>query len=509
MTGLRLGRSALTALCTVAALCGAATPAQAAASDPIFVYVPAPPTSPFGPFLPPPVAYFYGPCGMGVDSSGRFYVSDYYHHVIDVFQPSHPSYTNPSPSSGFTGYITQIANVDPLDGPCGLALDATNNVYVNNYHRNVVKYPPFPSFGSPTTIAGVGVDSTHPTGVAVDPVTGNVYVDHRTYIGVYDSSGAAVEDGGEPLRIGDGTLEDGYGVAFSQYPGTVGRLYVPDAATDTVKVYDPAIDKVNPVATIDGSATPNGEFVSLRDSAVAVDRVSGEVYVVDLLQPQYTERPQGIVYVFDSAGGYEGHLKYNITDALPAGLAVDNSPSPTYPVGTQGRVLVTSGNLDQAGVYAYPPGAATTDPTLPPTVRLVVIAGGTGAGAVTASAPALADCATRCEADLRSGTDVLLTADTAEGSSFSGWSGGGCSGTGDCIVRMSEARSVTAEFEALAPPPAPTTGASSGGAASAAATPARRQRAAHRRRRSRRRHHRRRLGEPIGISRQSCATRCG
>jgi Divergent InlB B-repeat domain len=42
-----------------------------------------------------------------------------------------------------------------------------------------------------------------------------------------------------------------------------------------------------------------------------------------------------------------------------------------------------------------------------------------------------------------------LTASAAAGSRFSGWSGAGCSGTGTCVVTMSAARSVTADFVAV------------------------------------------------------------
>ncbi len=149
----------------------------------------------------------------------------------------------------------------------------------------MVKFNASPSFGTGTTIAGAGVDSTHPTGVAVDPVTGYVYVDDRTYVAVFDSAGAPVDDGGNPLRIGVGSLQNAYGIAFSQYPGTAGYLYVPDAATNTVKVYDPATDKANPIDQIDAADTPNAKFISLRDAAIAVDKVTGEVYVVDNTQP--------------------------------------------------------------------------------------------------------------------------------------------------------------------------------------------------------------------------------
>jgi hypothetical protein len=43
--------------------------------------------------------------------------------------------------------------------------------------------------------------------------------------------------------------------------------------------------------------------------------------------------------------------------------------------------------------------------------------------------------------------EVELTATPGKGSTFGGWSGAGCSGTGTCKVAMTEAKSVTAEFK--------------------------------------------------------------
>lgn len=280
-----------------------------------------------------------------MDSSGNYFVSDYYHRAVDSFVGQ--------------SYLNQLANEGSPDGPCGLALDATDRLYVNNFHRNVVRFEASPSFGTGTVISGAPLDSSQPTGVAVNTITGNVYVDERTYIAVYDSSGNPVLSGGEPLKIGLGDLGDGYGIAVSQFPATSGRLYVPDAATNTVRVYDPAIDVVNPVAVIkDPFANP---FVSLRDSAIAVSRINGDIYFADDLQPDYTEKPQAMIYVYTSANSYKGHLKYNVIDALPPGLAVDNSVN-----SSQGHVYVTSGNTDRASVYAYGAAAATTAPPQPP-----------------------------------------------------------------------------------------------------------------------------------------------
>src|SRR5207245_1292549 len=63
------------------------------------------------------------------------------------------------------------------------------------------------------------------------------------------------------------------------------------------------------------------------------------------------------------------------------------------------------------------------------------------------SAPAGITCGTSCSASYPSGTAVTLTATPATGSTFAGWSGGGCSGTGSCTVTLSAATTVTATFD--------------------------------------------------------------
>jgi PKD repeat protein len=76
---------------------------------------------------------------------------------------------------------------------------------------------------------------------------------------------------------------------------------------------------------------------------------------------------------------------------------------------------------------------------------LSVSKSGAGSGTVSSS-PAGISCGSTCSANYASGTSVTLTAAAAAGSTFAGWSGA-CSGTGNCTVSMSAARSVTATFD--------------------------------------------------------------
>ena len=84
--------------------------------------------------------------------------------------------------------------------------------------------------------------------------------------------------------------------------------------------------------------------------------------------------------------------------------------------------------------------------------QLTVSMSGGGSGTVTSSPGGLA-CTTdgtqtsgTCSAAFDHGTVVVLTANPATGTTFTGWAGA-CSGTGTCAVTMDQARSVTAAFQ--------------------------------------------------------------
>jgi uncharacterized delta-60 repeat protein len=81
----------------------------------------------------------------------------------------------------------------------------------------------------------------------------------------------------------------------------------------------------------------------------------------------------------------------------------------------------------------------------PASVSLEVSKAGTGSGTVTSS-PSGINCGSTCQAEFAGGTPVTLTAAPQPGSTFTGWSGGGCSGTGACEVTLNSGTHVTATF---------------------------------------------------------------
>jgi Divergent InlB B-repeat domain len=85
-------------------------------------------------------------------------------------------------------------------------------------------------------------------------------------------------------------------------------------------------------------------------------------------------------------------------------------------------------------------------------VTLSVTQSGTGLGTITG--PGI-NCGADCSEPFALGTVVTLTATANAGNVFIGWSGGGCSGTGTCVLTIAAApapATVNAQF-AAAPPP--------------------------------------------------------
>jgi len=94
---------------------------------------------------------------------------------------------------------------------------------------------------------------------------------------------------------------------------------------------------------------------------------------------------------------------------------------------------------------AYSPYSSTVCATTGEPIGLAVVKAGTGGGTVIANPPGIV-CGATCSGGYDRGAVVKLTAAAAPGSTFTGWSGGGCTGTGRCAVALTAATVVTANF---------------------------------------------------------------
>ncbi|HEY6072324.1 MAG TPA: hypothetical protein VIV15_02775, partial [Anaerolineales bacterium] len=99
-------------------------------------------------------------------------------------------------------------------------------------------------------------------------------------------------------------------------------------------------------------------------------------------------------------------------------------------------------STDQGGLFTEKAFTITVTPGLR---TLTITKSGTGSGRVTSS-PTGINCGSNCSGNFAYNTIVTLTAAAATGSTFVGWSGPLCSGTGTCVVTMSAAQTVNAVF---------------------------------------------------------------
>src|SRR5713101_1552030 len=126
-----------------------------------------------------------------------------------------------------------------------------------------------------------------------------------------------------------------------------------------------------------------------------------------------------------------------------------------YGVGVGGNVVVWDLNGDRKPDLALSNGSGADSVSVllnnvrSPFFTLSVATSGSGSGTVTIT-PGGAKCTGSCSRNFASGTALTLSATAAFGSSFSGWSGAGCSGTGTCNLTITSDQTVTATFD-LAP----------------------------------------------------------
>ena len=126
------------------------------------------------------------------------------------------------------------------------------------------------------------------------------------------------------------------------------------------------------------------------------------------------------------------------------------SDSPSHPIGSFSagqEIEYWAEAWDEAGNHMESVHRIITVRPAKYTLNLSAIGSGT-----VKSDPTGIDCGLYCSATYDKGTVVTLIPISDDGSDFGGWSGGGCSGTGDCTIKIGSDVTVTATFYAKIQP---------------------------------------------------------
>jgi YVTN family beta-propeller protein len=432
------------------------------------------------------------PTGVAVTPDGsQVYVTDNDSNTVSVINTA----TN-------TVSTTITVGVAETTGPTGIAVTPDGKrVYVA-----VTNSADLPPGAKPGTVVVIDTATNKvtkkihgfvfPYGVAVTPDGAHVYVTDESVdtVSVIDTSTNTVtktiRDDSFGALTGVAVTPDGKKVYVANYDFEEG---------DTVSVIDTSTKRVSAVVTVgngpiafgnfigppiltvsetgDGRVTSNqcasgfagGTSVTLTASANAGSMFSGwsgggcsgtSSCVIDLtkdttVSATFTVIPSFLLTVTDAGTG-SGTVTSN-----PSGINCPDACSASFQSGTQ--VVLTaapatgsafsgwSGACSGTGTCTVTMSAAksvtATFTALPP-VTLTIAEAGTGAGLVTSNPPGI-NCSVssnQCAAQFAAGTQVTLTASASAGSIFTGWSGGGCSGTNGCTLTLNANNTVTASF---------------------------------------------------------------
>ena len=276
-------------------------------------------------------ARFAGPAGVAVDTAGNIYVADTENSTIRKVAPD-GAVSTLAGLAGATGCADGVGSVARFNHPRGVAVDAAGGVYVaDGGNATIRKISPD---GDVLTLAGLagahdikdGTGSTarfdNPTGVAVD-ASDNVYVADYTYL-----SNASFYGTGNIRKItpaGVVTTPPNWWGAEYVAVDTTGNLYAVSTVVPSIARMRPgeAWERIpmNPTQT-SGLDAPRG---------IAVD-AAGVVYVSDPAKQQiYKITPDGAMSAIAGGTGAGGVGIAGNADGLgvlarfdgPLGVAVD------------------------------------------------------------------------------------------------------------------------------------------------------------------------------------------
>lgn len=431
---------------------------------------------------------FAYPCGVGVNAAGTVFVGN--NRPGGGTEAALYKFNATSP-----GNLTEVAHFPTLD-KCLVAAGfgpAADSVFVNEVGGPVAKLN-----ASNGTEDYKFSSASRTFAVSSDPATGHVYVTNEEFkVQEFDASGnAAQEVSSTPLPAPGGPIGLAVGVAVNPITG---NMYVSELANPEVQVFGPSpITKALTVTVVGSGVVECRDALSTNFGSCAGTYPESHTIVL-----------RAAAASGSSFGGWTGFSSSGVATPCVGAVAecevnmgADASGTATFVANPTANLKVTRSGSGSGSVSSVPggincgsvcesafqlgktitleaapdPGSAVVEWTGCDSVAgsnchisfnaarsvgvvfakvprsLTINKSGTGGGSVSCNGGA-------CSGSYPDGTIVTLSATPDSASSFTGWSGAGCSGTGSCTVTITADTAVTAGFglnSKAGPPPAPT-----------------------------------------------------
>lgn len=286
---------------------------------------------------------FGGPQGLAIDTSGNLYVGDYSANVVRKVTSTGlvSVYAGTAPTAGSSDGTTSTAL---FNGPWGVAIDSSNNIYIGDTLNNTVRK--ISPSGTVTTLAGLpgrtsSVDGSASTARFEDPYaiaadgSGNLYVadatDHSIRKITSDGTVTTMAGKGGSFGSTDGTgnaarFKNPLGIAAD----SAGNVYVADTGNSAIRKITPAgvVSTLAGRAGLEGSTDGTGTAARFMSPyGIAVDS-SGTLFVVESSAVVRKITAAGVVTTLAGTSGTNGFTNATGTAArfsVPFDIAVDGA----------------------------------------------------------------------------------------------------------------------------------------------------------------------------------------